>query len=431
MAPAIGMEKTENATIHQTDKSHYGQLPLGWVLCDVGAISSVIQFGLSNSAESMGNYHLLRITDIQDNTVEWDSVPFTNISEELAKSYLLDVGDILFARTGATVGKSYLVSTLPVRSVFASYLIRVKLLDVDCQYVKFFFESLSYWEQIIDKSVGIGQPNVNGTKLKAIILPLPPLAEQHRIVAAIESAFMVIDEIEQSKADLQTAVAATKSKILSLAIRGKLVPQDPNDEPASALLECIRDEREKLVKAGKIKRQKGESAIFRSDDNSYYEQLPQGWVWACLGEIFNLQAGKFVQASDIANDNSTFEYPCYGGNGLRGYVNNYNREGNYPLIGRQGALCGNLNYVCGKFFATEHAVVVESFASTNQRWAFYFLSKMDLNQYSTATAQPGLSVKTLNEIHIPLPPIAEQNRMVVAIESTFAKLEIVTENLGS
>ncbi|MDR0461219.1 MAG: restriction endonuclease subunit S [Nitrososphaerota archaeon] len=214
-----------------------------------------------------------------------------------------------------------------------------------------------------------------------------------------------------------------RQKILDLAIRGKLVPQDPNDEPASVLLERIRTEKEQLIKEGKIKREKKDNAIICGVDKSHYEQLPQGWVWTFLGDVFNLQAGKFVQATDIVVDNAVHKFPCYGGNGLRGYVSTFNREGEYPIIGRQGALCGNLNYASGKFYATEHAVVVDCFSDTNQRWAFFFLDKLNLNQYATATAQPGLSVKTINEVLIPLPPIAEQCRIVAAIESTFAVID--------
>jgi len=149
-----------------------------------------------------------------------------------------------------------------------------------------------------------------------------------------------------------------------------------------------------------------------------------------LGDLFNLQAGKFIPSSGIANDNSTHKYPCYGGNGLRGYVKNYNRTGEYPLIGRQGALCGNVNYVSGKFFATEHAIVVESFRDTNPRWAFNLLNQINLNQYSTATAQPGLSVKTINGVCIPLPPLAEQDRIVKAIDMAFEQLSIVIQILS-
>ena len=144
-------------------------------------------------------------------------------------------------------------------------------------------------------------------------------------------------------------------------------------------------------------------------------ELPDGWVWSTLGESFNLQAGKFISANDIHEESSHFPYRCFGGNGIRGYVATFNRTGDYPIIGRQGALCGNINYASGEFYATEHAVVVESFGGTNTLWARYLLEQLNLNQYATATAQPGLSVKTINEVAIPIPPVGEQQRIATAI----------------
>ncbi len=135
-----------------------------------------------------------------------------------------------------------------------------------------------------------------------------------------------------------------------------------------------------------------------------------------LGDIFNLQAGKFISASEIYSENDDDLYPCYGGNGLRGFVRQYNRNGAFPLIGRQGALCGNINFAQGKFYATEHAVVVETFANVSVKWAIYFLIQINLNQYATATAQPGLSVNKINLVYIPLPPLNEQHRIVTKIE---------------
>jgi len=146
-----------------------------------------------------------------------------------------------------------------------------------------------------------------------------------------------------------------------------------------------------------------------------------------VGDVLNLQAGKFVEAAKIFPDRAPNTYPCYGGNGIRGYVNEFNRDGNYPLIGRQGALCGNLNYAVGEFFATEHAVVVECLGGLNPRWAFYFLRIMNLNQYATATAQPGLSVKVIDDLVIPVPPLREQERIVTSIESAFAVIDEVEQ----
>ena len=135
--------------------------------------------------------------------------------------------------------------------------------------------------------------------------------------------------------------------------------------------------------------------------------------WTTLGEVFTLQAGKNITAKDISDkEDSEHRFPCYGGNGLRGYVCSYNRNGRFPLIGRQGALCGNINFAEGLFYATEHAVVVETYCKTDVEWAVHSLIHLNLNQYATSTAQPGLSVNTINEVLIPLPPIEEQGRIV-------------------
>ncbi len=219
-----------------------------------------------------------------------------------------------------------------------------------------------------------------------------------------------------------------RQKILDLAIRGKLVPQDPNDEPASVLLERIQAEKEQLIKNGKIKRSKKSA----SSDTYPYEnvpfEIPENWVWTTIGEVFNLQAGRFVEASQIYSDSTTIHpYPCFGGNGLRGYVSDYNREGIFPIIGRQGALCGNINLASSKFYATEHAIVVETFCNMNCYWSSYVLKFLNLNQYATATAQPGLSVKTVNEVCIPIPPLSEQARIVNAIGDWFAIIDKIEQ----
>ncbi|GHV77305.1 type I restriction endonuclease subunit S [Spirochaetia bacterium] len=211
-----------------------------------------------------------------------------------------------------------------------------------------------------------------------------------------------------------------KSSILQMAVEGKLVPQDAKDEPASVLLEKIRAEKKRLVKEGKIRQEKPLPPI--NEDEVPFD-LPKGWEWGRLGEIFNLQSGKFISASEIFSDQFPNSYPCFGGNDLRGYVEKYNRDGDYPIIGRQGALCGNLNFARGKFYATEHAVVVETFANTDPIWAFYFLESANLNQYATATAQPGLAVGKINEVLLPLPPLSEQKRIVAKIEELIPFVE--------
>ena len=219
---------------------------------------------------------------------------------------------------------------------------------------------------------------------------------------------------------------ALRQKILDLAIHGKLVPQDPNDEPASVLLERIKAEKERLIKEGKIKRTKQSKTA--CDKLHYPFELPEGWCWTTLGNIFILQAGRNITAKDIfAEQSENHFYPCFGGNGIRGYVTNCNRIGEYPIIGRQGALCGNVNLAMGEFYATEHAVVVERFSDTDLMWAYYSLIALDLNQYATATAQPGLAVNVINDVVIPIPPIQEQNRISKAVTNLFSLIDCIEQ----
>jgi type I restriction enzyme S subunit len=219
----------------------------------LSTISISIQYGITESAKSNGDHKFLRITDIQDNRVDWESVPYVCISDDKANEYLLYNNDIVFTRTGATVGKSYLISNLNDRAVFASYLIRIKLPTIlNAHYIKLFFESGFYWEQIVDKSVGIGQPNVNGTSLGELNIPIPPISEQLCIASKTKHLLSYIDTIEENKFSLDQFIKQIKSKVLGLAIRGKLVPQDPNDEPASVLLEKIRNNQKKTKPSSDI-----------------------------------------------------------------------------------------------------------------------------------------------------------------------------------
>ncbi|MEI3323415.1 MAG: restriction endonuclease subunit S [Eubacterium sp.] len=291
-------------------------MPDGWCWTRLGCITDVIQYGLSNPAESTGDYRLLRITDIQNGCVNWDIVPFTCTDEP--EKYLLHKDDIVFARTGATVGKSFLITDLPYASVYASYLIRIRLINgISANYIYQFFDSYCYWEQVTDKSVGVGQPNCNGTALKELFIPLPSQAEQNRIVQVADNLLKIADVITSERESLSKLIQTTKSKILDLAIRGKLVLQDTNDEPASVLLDRIREEKEELIKLGKIKRNKKESFIFKGDDNSYYRQtgnlieaisdwelddIPDNWALCCLGELCDYGNCNNVEADSITKN---------------------------------------------------------------------------------------------------------------------------------
>ena len=350
-----------------------------------------------------------------------------------AASKISHKGDILLARYGASLGKvfwaedgAYNVAMARVIPLYETELISKEFL--------FLFYQSSLYQSVIHANSRSAQAGFNKEDLSSLFFPLPPRSEQKRIVCAYEKLqpfLNAYDDAAHSLAIMNKGFPeALKKSILQEAVQGKLVPQDPSDEPAEALLERIRAEKQRLIKEGKIKKDKHESVIFRRD-NSHYEKLdgverciddelpfeiPENWCWCKIGTIFTLQAGKNIQAAEIHENPFTDSHPCYGGNGIRGYVASSNRTGDYPIIGRQGALCGNISRATGEFYATEHAVCVETYSQISVAWACLFLTALNLNQYATATAQPGLAVANINEVYIPLPPLAEQHRIVQRIE---------------
>ena len=150
-----------------------------------------------------------------------------------------------------------------------------------------------------------------------------------------------------------------------------------------------------------------------------------------LSKICDMKAGKFVSASDIEDIKTLENYPCYGGNGLRGYTKTFTHEGTFSLIGRQGALCGNVHRVAGQFHATEHALVVTPFENIDTNWLYHKLKEMNLNQYATGVAQPGLSVKNLNDIYVLVPSFQEQQQIVKQIEDIENKIQNIEKELES
>ena len=197
--------------IFRRDNSHYEKLdgvecciddelpfeiPESWAWVRWGSIAESIQYGYNAPAKQEGRIRMVRISDIHENTVAWSSVPFCDIEDSDIPTYLLQPNDILFARTGGTVGKSFLVSEVPCESIYAGYLIRTRYSSLLCpQYLKFFMESPLYWQQLKSGTTATAQPNCNGQTLAKMLLPLPPANEQFRIVENLVRAFAIIDKM--------------------------------------------------------------------------------------------------------------------------------------------------------------------------------------------------------------------------------------------
>lgn len=330
-------------------------------------------------------------------------------------------GDVLIVKT-ASIGRCCVVKNLPEKATINPQIAVLKYIYCDNEYLNIVLNSPDSQKQFHNFAIGTAVPTFSQVKLANLIMPLPPIEEQKRIVRVVSDINAILETIESLQCRYTYNISALDKKILDLAVQGKLVPQDPSDEPASVLLKKIAAEKQKLIQEGKIKKQKKLPAI--AEDEIPFK-IPESWEWARIGVVFNLQAGKNKKASQIFSKKTDIhKYPCFGGNGIRGYVDDYNRCGEYALIGRQGALCGNINFAEGKFYATEHAVVVEHFANTNVTWSGYFLRALNLNQYATATAQPGLAVSNINNVLIPIPPVNEQKRIVKMIDKINAQIDL-------
>ena len=232
------------------------EIPNRWEWERWGNIALSIQYGYNAPAIERGDIKMVRISDIHDNVVQWKDVPFCNIEAYNIDNYLLKENDILFARTGGTVGKSFLVQSIPEPAIYAGYLIRTRYSQELCpQYLKSFMESQLYWEQLKSGTIATAQPNCNGKTLGKMLLPIPPKAEQTRIVHKIASLIPIYQRYAKAQQNLDNLNEIINDKlkksILQDAIQGKLVPQIAEEGTAQELIEQIRQEKQKFVKEGK------------------------------------------------------------------------------------------------------------------------------------------------------------------------------------
>jgi type I restriction enzyme S subunit len=215
-----GKLKKQEPLLNVVESEKSFELPEGWEWTRLGNLSANIHYGYTASADHANSgIRLLRITDIQNDSVDWKTVPGCEIEEDKASDYLLENDDILIARTGGTIGKSYLVKNINVKAVFASYLIRVKRIEgMYSPFIKTYLGSQLYWQQLYENSMGTGQPNVNATALKRLVFPLPPFAEQQHIVAKVDALMALCDTLKAQINDAQTTQIQLADTIVEQAV---------------------------------------------------------------------------------------------------------------------------------------------------------------------------------------------------------------------
>lgn len=289
---------------------------------------------------------IIRANNIQDNKLNLDGLIYVNKSK-VKKDQLLQEGDIVICTSSGSkdlVGKAAIC--LGVKNLsFGAFCKVVRTNKLNKKYLAHFFNSDIYRNSISKSAKGANINNIRNEDIDNLEITIPSISEQQRIANELDKVSELIDKRQ------------TQLQRLDLLIKSKFV-------------EMFGDPINNNISSNKIK----------------------------LGDIAILKAGKNVTSANIHNKNEQYPYPCYGGNGIRGYVSNYSHDGCFCLIGRQGALCGNVQLAEGKFYATEHAVVVNLQKSVNEKWLYYMLTYLNLNRYQTGAAQPGLNIEILNNV---------------------------------
>lgn len=428
------------------------EIPKGWEWERWGNISQSIQYGYNAPALEHGAIKMVRISDIQENCVLWDNMPYCQIEENDIDTYLLKVNDILFARTGGTVGKSFLVEEVPERAIYAGYLIRTRYSSLlNPHYMKLFMESQLYWEQLKNGTIATAQPNCNGKTLAKMLLPIPPTKEQDRIVGKLTqlSSFLNNYTLCQERLNLlnEEIKEQLRKSILQEAIQGKLVPQIAEEGTAQELLEQIKTEKQKLVKEGKLKKSAlASSVIFRGDDNKYWEkstecmeciddkipfEIPSTWCWVRHNQLFEISGGSQPPKSQFVDNPKSgyirlYQIRDYGSNPMPVYIpkekaNKITKEGDI-ILARYGGSLGKVFWAKDGAYNVAMAKVIPLFDSefVNKQYLFLFYQS-SIYQYlvkdHSRSAQAGFNKDDLTDLFFPLPPLEEQSRIVEKYKS--------------
>ena len=290
-----------------------------------------------------------------------------------------------------------------------------------------------YVDNLINSiTYGVKMPRVGTETMTSLLVPIPPLEEQLRIVEKIDEVASAVSAYDvaykKTEALNSTFPEALKKSILQEAVQGKLVPQDPIDESAEALLERIRAEKQRLIKEGKIKKDKHESIIFRRD-NSHYEKLdgvercideelpfeiPETWAWVRIGTILSVSSGDSLT---VAQMNSAGSIPVYGGNGIAGTHDKWNVCHRTLVIGRVGYYCGATHITEPFAWVTDNAFITHFDEELLQmKWLKFLIDYLEPRKRASSTAQPVISGKLLYPMLVPIPPLNEQHRIVQRIE---------------
>jgi type I restriction enzyme ecoAI specificity protein len=403
------------------------ELPEGWVWCRLKEIITELKYGTSEKSSLEGKIPVLRMGNITTNgTIDYSNIVFSSNEEDI-KEFLLTKGNLVFNRTNSSdlVGKTAIYrGEMP--AIFAGYLIKIALLKVNPEYTNFVMNSSYYrkWCYSV-KSDAVNQSNINAEKLSNLLIPLPPLAVQHRIVQIAEQLLAIVDAIKLLQEQLKSDVKQAKNQVLSDAIAGKLTHQDPNDEPAEALLKRI-----------------GKTTTTAAD--TPYEKLPKGWAWCRLGDCFEWGSGGTPKSTIKEYYDGDIPWLVIGDLN-DSYINSSERT--ITKLGLQNssaklvpkgtlliAMYGSIGKlgIANRELATNQAIAFALENEINMKYLFYYLLSIrsDLNRLGKGATQLNISQTVLKSYPFPIPPLAEQHRIVQQIETYFTAFDQIEKMLA-
>ena len=418
----------ENRQVGEANEVPF-EVPESWEWLHVESFTYDLQYGTSEKSSNEGDVPVLRMGNItRIGTIDFADLVYSSNKDDISK-YALQKDDLLFNRTNSSewVGKTAIFKS-DSPAIYAGYLIRVRCILVCPDYINFVLNSSYHrdWCNSV-KTDAVNQSNINAQKLSKHLIPIPPYEEQLRIVAETKIWMNVIDKLEGDVSEFEQVISKIKSKILDLAIHGKLVPQDPNDEPAIELLKRINPK-------------------FTPCDNAHdTNQLPDSWCWSTLGDVCSFISGysyssseykkagiPLVRISDINDgiislDNCAYIQP-------QGERNVYLQKGDI-LIAMSGATTGKmgiymneesaiLNQRVGVVRVTDSKIISEKY-----RDYFLYRKSSDILKLAYGGAQPNISGKMICSLLLPLPPYSEQLRIVAKIEELFAVLDEIQKSI--
>lgn len=430
-------------------------IPDSWEWVRISSIAALVTKGTTprggNVAYSDNGIGFLRAENVAG-LDRLDLSKLNHINEATHTGFLkrsiLAADDVLITIAG-TLGRTAIVKeeNLPLNANQAVAIIRlVDSHSVDLRYLVYALNAPAIQDKLTAQKKITAIPNLTLEIISDCLVPIPPLNEQRRIVKHFALFVPQIAEYEGKQTELNALNTgfpeALKKSILQEAVQGKLVPQDPSDEPAEALLELIRAEKQRLIKEGKIKKDKHESVIFRRD-NSHYEKLdgverciddelpfeiPENWCWVRFGTALVNRDAERIPLSVAQREKLQKKFDYYGASGVIDKVDRYLFDKPLLLIGEDGAnlllRSKPIAFIAsGQYWVNNHAHVIDAVAGVDLRYIALFINAINLAPYVTGTAQPKMNQEKLNSILVPMPPTTEQRRIVSAFEEIAAIIQ--------